>query len=47
MSRPNPSLEQIFHDWMQTLALTLRPGTVGCYRSAVRHFLRFLRENLG
>ena len=45
MSRPSPSLEQIFHERIQTLALTLRPGTVGCYRSAAGHFLRLLHES--
>ena len=45
MSRPIPSLESIFHEQLQTLALTLRPGTVSCYRSAVHHFLRFLCES--
>ena len=45
MSHSRPSLEQIFHEQLQTLALTLRPGTVSCYRSAVHHFLRFLCES--
>jgi hypothetical protein len=38
-----PSLEQVFEAHLQTLALTLRPGTVNQYRSAVRRFLAYLR----
>jgi len=37
------SLEQVFEAHLQTLALTLRPGTVNQYRSTVRRFLAYLR----
>ena len=37
------SLEQIFEAHIQTLALTLRPGTVAGYRWAARRFLSDLR----
>jgi site-specific recombinase XerD len=36
------SLEQIFEAHIQTLALTLRPDTVGGYRGAARRFLSYL-----
>ena len=42
MSQPKPSLEQIFEAHIQTLALTLRPGSVSGYRGVARHFLCFL-----
>ena len=42
MSHSRPSLEQIFHERIQSLALTLRPGTVAGYRTTVRHFLGHL-----
>ncbi len=37
------SLEQIFEAHIQTLALTLRPDTVGGYRGVTRRFLTYLR----
>jgi site-specific recombinase XerD len=37
------NLEQIFEAHIQTLALTLRPGTVKGYRVVTRRFLSFLR----
>lgn len=43
MPPSTPSLEQIFEAHIQTLALTLRPGTVSVYRGATRRFLSFLR----
>jgi site-specific recombinase XerD len=43
MTRRQTSLEQIFETQIQTLALTLRPGTIVNYRSSVRHFLAYLR----
>jgi site-specific recombinase XerD len=43
MNRSQLSLEQILERHLQTLALTLRPGTVGQYRSTVRRFLAYLR----
>jgi site-specific recombinase XerD len=39
------SLEQIFPAPIQTLALTLRPGTVRGYRGVTRRFLSFLRAD--
>ena len=36
-------LEQIFETQIQTLALTLRPGTIDNYRATLRHFLAYLR----
>jgi site-specific recombinase XerD len=38
-----PSLERIFEDRIQTLALTLRPDTVNGYRGVTRRFLSYLR----
>lgn len=38
----HPSLEQIFEAHIQTLALTLRPGTIAQYRYLARRFLRYL-----
>ena len=35
-------LEQIFQDHLQTLALTLRPGTIQNYRCVARRFLQYL-----
>jgi site-specific recombinase XerD len=43
MNQPQPSLEQIFETHIQTLALTLRPGTVDQYRTTARRFLAYLR----
>jgi site-specific recombinase XerD len=43
MSQSQPSLDQIFRDHIQTLALTLRPGTVANYRYVARRFLRYLQ----
>jgi site-specific recombinase XerD len=39
------SLEQIFEAHIQTLALTLRPDTVGGYRGVTRRFLSYLRAS--
>jgi site-specific recombinase XerD len=44
MTRERTSLEQIFETQIQTLALTLRPGTVGQYRYVARRFLVYLRS---
>lgn len=41
MKRP-PSLDHIFDEQLQTLAVTLRQSTIGYYRSAVNRFLRYL-----
>jgi site-specific recombinase XerD len=43
MTRDRNSLEQIFETQIQTLALTLRPGTVCEYRYVARRFLAYLR----
>ncbi len=43
MSPPPARLEPIFEAQIQTLALTLRPGTVDRYRSTARRFLAHLR----
>ena len=43
-SHHNPSIEEIFQAQIQTLALTLRPGSVDHYRVAARRFLRYLRD---
>lgn len=43
MSRPSPSLAQIFQAHIQTLALTLRPSTVYQYRGTARRFLAHLQ----
>lgn len=43
MKSSQSNLEQIFETQIQTLALTLRPGTVDQYRSNVRRFLGYLR----
>jgi site-specific recombinase XerD len=43
MPPPDASLEQIFQAHIQTLALTLRPGTVAGYRGAAQRFLSDLR----
>jgi site-specific recombinase XerD len=43
MPLPDARLEQIFQAHIQTLALTLRPGTVAGYRWAARRFLSDLR----
>ena len=45
MSRPQPSLEQIFETHIQTLALTLRRDTVTNYRCVARRFLTYLRAH--
>lgn len=42
---PAASLEQIFEVHIQTLALTLRPGSVCAYRNAARRFLSYLRTH--
>jgi len=42
MRQSQPSLDQIFRDHIQTLALTLRPGTVANYRYVARRFLGYL-----
>jgi site-specific recombinase XerD len=39
------SLEQIFEAHIQTLALTLRPDTVGGYRGVTRRFLSYLHAS--
>jgi site-specific recombinase XerD len=39
------NLEQIFETHIQTLALTLRPGSVAQYRSTARRFLTYLRAS--
>jgi site-specific recombinase XerD len=38
----HPSLDQIFEAHIQTLALTLRPGTITFYRRLARQFLLYL-----
>jgi len=43
MSRHRTKLERIFEAQIQTLALTLRPGTVKVYRYTARRFLAHLR----
>jgi len=43
MNPSPPSLEQIFASHIQTLTLTLRPGTMQGYRSTARRFLAHLR----
>ena len=43
MNQSRNSLEQIFETHIQTLALTLRPGTVRHYRCTARRFLAHLR----
>ena len=43
MTRSRTNLEQIFETQIQTLALTLRPGTVDDYRYTARGFLAYLR----
>jgi site-specific recombinase XerD len=43
MTRGQTSLEKIFEMQIQTLALTLRPGTVVLYRFVTGHFLAYLR----
>jgi site-specific recombinase XerD len=44
MSQHRQSLEEIFATQIQTLALTLRRGTVHNYRSLVRGFLSYLQD---
>jgi site-specific recombinase XerD len=44
MSQHRQSLEEIFDTQIQTLALTLRRGTVTNYRCLVRGFLSYLRD---
>ena len=46
MNQSRNSLEQIFETHIQTLALTLRPGTVRHYRCTARRFLAHLRCKL-
>jgi site-specific recombinase XerD len=43
MSPSTPSIEDLFQRQIQTLALTLRPGTVSGYRYAARRFVTYLR----
>jgi hypothetical protein len=43
MKPSRPHLEQLFETQIQTLALSLRPGTVENYRSTARCFLAYLR----
>jgi len=43
MKSSRSNLEQIFETQIQTLALTLRPGTLDNYRATLRHFLTYLR----
>jgi hypothetical protein len=43
MTQDQTNLEQIFETQIQTLALTLRPGTVDNYRCTARQFLAYLR----
>ena len=43
MKSSRSNLEQTFEKQIQTLALTLRPGSVSQYRSIVRRFLAYLR----
>ena len=43
MSQSTSSFEQIIEAHLQTLALTMRPGTVCGYHTTVRRFLSFLR----
>ena len=43
MKLSQTNLEQIFEAQIQTLALTLRPGSVAHYRMTVRGFLAYLR----
>ena len=45
MSRPQPSLEQIFETHIQTLALTLRRDAITNYRCVARRFLTYLRAH--
>ncbi|HVH73195.1 MAG TPA: tyrosine-type recombinase/integrase [Candidatus Dormibacteraeota bacterium] len=42
MTRNQTSLDEIFETQIRTLALTLRPKTVGHYRTTVRQFLAYL-----
>ncbi|HEX8812178.1 MAG TPA: tyrosine-type recombinase/integrase [Terracidiphilus sp.] len=42
MSRP-ASLDRIFDEQLESLAVALRPSTIAYYRSAVHRFLRYLR----
>jgi len=44
MSKPKPSLDQIFEAHLQTLALTLRRDTVTNYRCVARRFLGYLHS---
>lgn len=43
MTQGRTSWEQIFETQIRTLALTLRPSTVGHYRTTARNFLAYLR----
>jgi len=47
MTQRRTSLEQIFETQIRTLALALRPVTVGHYRTIARHFLTYLRATYG
>jgi site-specific recombinase XerD len=42
---PHPIFEEIFGTHIQTLATTLRPGTVKSYRLTVRRFLSYLQTD--
>jgi len=42
MSQPRITLDELFAAHIQTLAITLRPGTVANYRSATSSFLTYL-----
>jgi site-specific recombinase XerD len=42
MSAPSQTLAQLLDAQVQTLALTLRPGSVNCYRSTVHRFVGYL-----
>ena len=42
MSR-QASLDRIFDEQLESLAVALRPSTIAYYRSAVHRFLRYLR----
>jgi hypothetical protein len=43
MSHSRLTLEQLLAQQIDTLALSLRPGTIHGYRSATRNFLNYLR----
>ena len=41
--RRQASLDRIFDEQLESLAVALRPSTIAYYRSAVHRFLRYLR----